>query len=214
LKLNGRECNWNLVVTVKDNATFYMETHIYVNGRFWYVYTEDYGGNVLSRKINRADIAYERLSDSTVFSIDGGYCRRSVGGSIFSGLGLPSALIDIISSNKSITYANCQEDVEWEGMKGLTKYWNTGLTEVYAKKGELRGFYHVLSSMTGYYTFDWGSYAPMSKFSFSKRWTPSCPDDKIFSNPSDDYVLCAASSSKAALILVLAALCTALLALF
>jgi len=186
---------------------------MYVNGRFGASIVEDYGGNVLSYTVVRPDIAYNSKINTTVFTSAGGICSRAPGGMFDAGDMIANLLPITGLKWGEIELADCKEKKfnDRKCTRGYVKILGVKTDfPLYFKDGDLYGFEDGKTE----YEFEWGSSAPMSKFSFSKSEVYKCPDEKVYDSGDDDYVFCAAYTVKAALAVVLAAIATALLSLF
>jgi len=234
-----RKCAWNVdVVYIDEYAgvngigaySSWVKTTHYFNGLFYAARVKDYGGNVISRGVYRPDL-------NARFLFSGGTCAKMI---VPEGLKIDNfyKLLDYVEATSheddpilhmvtgNHTFRKC-DDGEWDGKKAK-KYYNIdtdGLSAVLyvsqkndeALAYEVKEKVEVLGvsfSHTRTYTFDFGTKAYMSDFSFSKGEAWKCPDDKIYDSGDSAYAFCAAFTTKAALSLVLAAIAVALLSIF
>jgi len=224
LKPLKRECGWSVTFASEDEnatskASVWRKTTYFVNGLFWAKKSVDYADNLYEFSINRPDIAYDGYGHPTLFKSDRGMCSMEEGLSLDSDPFFSLVFNYLESENKF--YSCNSKDVTFNGekKKDWTEYKTDpiGSTIVYAEEDEvvaiksefLRPFFG-----TNKVTLDWSNSAGMGKFSYSRRNVYKCPDERIYDSGNDTYAFCAASTVKAALTVVLAAVATALIALF
>jgi len=214
-------CSWNLEVTRKGELGLWERTTMYANGAYFYAESEDYGDNILGRMLVRPDLKYylDITADKSgsLYLYDGGEVSISrLGENELKLLSWKPTTLMADVSYVATPFTHC-EDTKWKGHK-VTKYWYDAWDNILVQKafyadedGEPVGF-EYLSTGYGWITtkYDWGTYCPMSKFSFSRTQVYKCIDDRVYKNGDSDYVMCAAYSVKAALALVLAAVAAAL----
>jgi len=208
------DCAWNLEWTeYSKDQNFWLRTTYYVDGLFWSAVTEDYGGNVLYRAANRPDIPFLKGNNTaSLFTLNGGVCSQTLGHSFSSEIPFYDYLF------REYEFPKCEND-EFNGED--CKRYDVDLLvakfSVYATEDHVIGVKAGKGALFDFDTtieLDWGSWVPMSRFAFSDLGTFRCPNDKIFKSGDDDYTKCAASGNKAVLVVVLAAVATALLSLF
>jgi len=209
-------CEWNVVRETKT-AYSYEKTKIFVNGAFQKREFYDKKGDMISASVNRAD--YATKSDIAVFTFDGLSCsvkyssKSSMNYAGVIGFGSYYSVFDNI------------EETEYDGTDCMVYYNNnetTGEPDINASAYYVKDNGFVIAHVEHaddperkvVVTYDWGKHSPMSVFTFSKGNVYACSDDRIFHNPSSDYVLCAASTSTAVVSLVFAAIVACLLSLF
>jgi len=188
-------CTWNC--KVEQKAMFqYARYDIYVHGRFYKSESIDYRGNIYYSSIDRPDYG---TGVSFTYDADKGSCVVQT---------------DTMSKH---TYA----DVIWAGgcMNSYTKDFNY-VEDATFNHVSCRAYYDDNINKSAFYvrksdglpvacvtnddapdvrmetTFDFGTFAPMSSFSFSKSGVYKCSDYRIFQDPSDEFAKCAASSVK------------------
>jgi len=211
-KAKDRDCSWNVeIIDRSADSKSYVKTKYYVNGLFWAEIKKDYGGEVFSRTVNRPDIVWVSSGGNysmSLFTATGGKCEQSLG------LEFNKYHHDITELLEEMTFDDCEEDVKFDGKEctQYIKYLNSGGKKYYyATSKEIIGVNYSYNDHHIFY--DWGTYAPMSKFSFDEDDVYKCPDSEVYKSGDDDYAYCAAGAVKAVFALVLAAVATALLSL-
>jgi len=140
-----------------------------------------------------AHAVYRPDLNSTTFTFSDGKC-------ISSRTFAYSFFVDAFTS--PITYPTCS-DGEFNGKK--VKIYNAVLYDLYVKDGEPIGL-KTIGSGGATCDISFGSSARMGKFALSSKNEAGCGNDNVYKSGDDNWVFCAASSVKAALAVVLAAL--------
>lgn len=223
-----RGCGWGFSVLKKnDTSAYFLKDYYFVNGKFWSIKEIDYGGNVLSYNVFRPDIPYSDSDKSSYWTSDKGQCKKNP--SVVSVT--DNAILKYILADADIEFTSCSDsDVEFNGKKckNCKKYSRVKLPlgvgsldiNAYVDKNNkvigVDGFGLQLAEefKTDKYIIDWYSSAPMTKFAYNRLHAYKCPDQRIYDSGDDDYTLCAGTTTKAALAVVVSALATALLVLF
>jgi len=207
-------CSWSMTEEYIGPNTYYKRKH-YVFGAYYKSETYNKNGDLIGAFCERADYAYKGIS--AYFTYDGTSCTVRYGSS--SGRSLQSILGYYHTMNKHIN------ETKYNGHKCMVYYNNSreyGFPDVNEAAlyvdmegyviGDVRYANDTLRREVTNYTY--GSTVTMGDFTFSKGYCYSCSDERIFHNPSAYYAQCSASTSSAAIAVVLAALVAALVSLF
>jgi len=197
-----RKCAWNVELTFKNDNGVQKVYKYWVNGRFLAKEEKNSQGDVIDHAIIRPDL------DGQSFRYNSGQCK--VLSTVEAGLYWADDLVALSLFEKEWDFAQ-SKPVTYNGKEGCTEYY-TGNTHLFVDKDgepialDVAGF--------GKADIDFGGKAWMSDFSLSSSKEGGCNVEEAYKSGNDEFAFCAASSVKAVLALVLAAIATALLALF
>jgi len=205
-------CSWSATVEYEGPNT-YKKTKHYVFGSYYKSETYNKNGDLIQATAERSD--YADKGDSATFSYDGISCSVSHGTSkgrnYKNVIGLATTSFTHINETKyngqdCMVYYNNQNgvpNVTWKALYVNKKGYVIGKVE-YGDDPKRREVYN----------YSYGFMVTMGDFTFSKSYCYSCSDERIFHNPEAYYAQCTASTSTAAVAVVLAALLAALVSLF
>jgi len=185
-----RNCGWNLEMKCKSDKGSSSST-IYVNGRYIVMHDYKSNGDVDTSIVVRPDL------DNTTCTYTNGKCACD------RSSGLEFLIANALS--EPTTFPTC-EDGEYNGKKVKKYYSGIGL-DLYVADGEpIVLVENVGLGVSATCDLSFGSGASMSKFAFSEKQQPGCSKDGVYKSGDNKFTFCAASSVKAALAVVLAAL--------
>ena len=170
------------------------------NGEYSRVVTYDANfQNVLAQQIVRPDVKDES-GNVAVFAYQAGEC---------SVVFVP--LAETIRKPQTMVFSN-KEEAKWDG-RDVYKYYNDADYIVYAdrttnfvwgvQENTTSPTDNVTATVTEFRTDDLGD---LSVYKLNKDDYPQCNDTRIYNEPSNDFVKCAACTTRSALLLVAAAL--------
>jgi len=178
------------------------KTIYYTNGDYAAVREKDYDGNVLSYSIYRPDIGGKL---GTTFYSTAGTCSSADGKLLKN----PEWLAAVVEGEHK--FDSCNE-VEFKGKK-CTKYsTKLGAFSVFVKGDDDVIGFEVLGGKQ--YSASFSKSCADYHFRYSSTEAYECRNKMIYESINDGAVKCAASTSKAAVAVVLAAVASALLAIF
>jgi len=205
-------CAWKMTREIQTINSYEKEV-TYARGSYFKQETYDYDGNLISATVYRPD--YATFGSCAAFYFDGLSC--SVSTTSFTAANYYSVLR---LGSKNFQYV---EEGEFNGKKCRIYYDNyngvpdKNYSAVYVDSdGYVIGRTSRLDDpeMNTNYTYSYGTYVPMSEFTFSRSKVYACSDERIFSTPSSYYSQCSASTTGAVFAVVVAAIASALVSLF
>jgi len=208
-------CAWHATAEYESfNARYTMKVAVY--GLYSKVERYNNHGDIYESVVTRAD--YDEKGKAAKFTWDGLHCSVAyvgTGGLKYSGLGF-------YSESRTFKYV---EKAKYNG-KDCMCYYDDGLDNKPNKSefavyvgddGFVRGIVSKSYDRTLKYTVnftDYGTHVTMDDFTMSTKYAYACVDDRVFHKPAAYWAQCSASTTGAALAVVLVALVSALVSLF
>jgi len=216
-------CSWTVTEECVMNGNTYLKSKYYAFGRYFAQENYNKHGDVIMKRVERPDYTYQTPSDAyqQTFTYAHGQCMEDGDEATLHNYGQVENLPGYFYSY----YPNYLfiKETKYNGKKCRVYY---GLNSAGDPDESYKAYYvdsdgYIIGVVdradehdTKVCNYTYGTYVTMSDFTFSKRKMYGCADERIYNTPEAFYAQCSASTSGAALAVVISALVAVLVCLF